>query len=177
MSTCQEGSLQFELRNNIKTPYKLDEIERTLKAVDFVIQFSDEMILIEVKDPEGTIASKRDGQIKAVFSELENDTLIKQHLLPKLYGSFAYFVMTNCKPLCPVRYLVLICLADLTMSERTTVTNKLQRIIVAIGPVVATTTHRPVVEVHNLESWARNHPNITITRVAPLPKGNQKGCW
>ena len=135
-----------------------------LKSVDFWAQYPGETWLIEVKDPEQAPPVHLPGAVASVLAEIGNDSLLKEHLLPKLYGMFAYMVMTHREPRGRVRYGVLIGLSDLTAAERHTLTDNVQRVVDRIGPKIRYGKHWPVVEVHNVASWNAAHPHMTITR-------------
>jgi hypothetical protein len=135
-----------------------------LKSVDFWARYPGVTWLIEVKDPESASPAHQPSAVAGVLKEIRNDRLLKEHLLPKLYGVFAYLVVTGREPRGPVRYAVLIGLSDLTADERHVLTNGVQRVVDRIGPKVRHGRHWPIVEVHNVASWNRAHPTMAVTR-------------
>lgn len=157
------GKLEFDF-SNARQVIKPDEIERTLSCSDFWAMYARTVWLIEVKDPEGTPLAHQPGEVKAALAIIRNDTLLKQHLLPKLYGAFAFLVETGREPRGLVRYGVVIGLSDLSAADRSMLANRVQRIIDRVGPKVRHSRHWPVVEVHTIASWNATHPHMQITR-------------
>lgn len=158
-----EGKLEFDFSSALKTE-KPDAAAAPLKATDFWVRFPRETWLIEVKDPEAARLDYRPGAVIGAFKEIQNDALLKEHLLPKIYGVYAYLVDSARAPRGRVRYCVVIGLASLSAADRTVLTNKIQRTVDQIGPKVRHGKYWPVVEVHNVESWNHKYPQIRITR-------------
>ncbi len=159
-----EGQLEFDFSRASQPVLKLDALSRSLKSVDFWAQYRGNLWLIEVKDPEGAPASGRGGAIAGMLKEIKNDELLKTHLLPKLYGTFAYLVEIGKEPRGLVRYGILIGISGLTAADRTLLANKVQRIIDRIGPKVRHSRHWPIAEAHNVASWNHKFTAMTITR-------------
>ena len=158
-----EGKLEFDFSTAIATD-KPDKKADPLKSVDFWVQYRNELWLIEVKDPEAAASPHQSSAAASVLKEILNDHLLKEHLLPKLYGVFAYLVEIHREPRGRIRYGVVIGMSSLTAAERTMLTNKVQRIVDRIGPKVRYGRHWPVIEVHNVVSWNHAHPHITVIR-------------
>lgn len=159
-----EGRLEFDFAGADEVVEKPDALARPLKSVDFIVRFRREIWLIEVKDPEGSPIPHRDGAVKDTISTIQNGGLLREHLLPKLYGTFAYLVEEKREPRGAVRYGVIIGLASLTWGDRTLLTNRLQRTIDRIGPKIRHSRHWPVAEVHTVDSWNAAHSNMRIVR-------------
>lgn len=160
-----EGSLEFDFSGAIHTDQP-EKPAQPLKSVDFWARYPGCVWLIEVKDPDGAPAPHHAGAVASILKTVFNDHLLKEHLLPKLYGSYAHLMDTGREPRGPVRYGVLLGLTSLTSADRTVLTNKLQRYVDRIGPKVRHSRHWPIVEVHNLSSWNAAHPEMAITRHA-----------
>ena len=158
-----EGKLEFDF-STARATDQPDKKAQPLKSVDFWAQYTDELWLIEVKDPEAASIVHQPGAVASVLKEILNDHLLKEHLLPKLYGAFAYLVEIGKEPRGRVRYGVVIGMSTLTAADRSMLTNKVQRIVDRIGPKIRYSRHWPLVEVHNVASWNHTHPHMSITR-------------
>jgi len=158
-----EDKLEFNFSTALKTE-KTDGAARPLKSTDFWVLFPRETWLIEVKDPDGAPGPHHLGAVTGALKEIKNDALLKEHLLPKIYGVYAYLVDTGREPRGSVRYGIVIGLTALSAAERTTLANKVQRTLNRIGPKVRHSKYWPVAEVHNVESWNNKYPNMRITR-------------
>ena len=160
-----EGKLQFDFSGATQPVEKPDNPSQAFKSVDFVAKYPHELYLIEVKDPEATPLPHQLGAINDAIAKLQNDDLIKEHLLPKIYGTFAYLVWGNREPRGRVRYAIVIGLFSLTVAERSLLTDKVQRVIDRIGPKIRRSRYTPTVEVHTVESWNRTHTDKQIVRL------------
>ena len=155
--------MEFGFSEALETE-KPDDAAHPLKSVDFWVRYPRLIWLIEVKDPEGTPFPYQSGQVNDSLAKLKNGDLINEHLLPKIYGVFAYLAQNNRVPRGRVRYGIVIGIQSLTASDRSVLTDKLQRTIDKIGPRSRYGRYDPLVEVHNVESWNRVHPGMAITR-------------
>ena len=90
-----EGKLEFDFSRAVQPVVRPDRLAQALKSVDFVATYPRDIWMIEVKDPEGAPVPHRAGAIRSTFAEIQNDSLLKEHLLPKLYGTYAYLVITG----------------------------------------------------------------------------------
>jgi len=157
-----EGQLEFDF-SSATTVERPDKFENQLKTVDFVVSFPQEFWLIECKDPEGAkmnAASEAQGLLK----ELRNDVLFKQHLLPKLYGTYVYLAIADRLPQGQVRYGVVIGLAALDTGLCIALADRLQRIINPVGPKRRYSRFVPLIEITTVERWNRRYPNKAIQR-------------
>lgn len=159
-----EGKLEFDFSGAIQPVEKPDVAAQPLKSVDFIVQYPRELLLIEVKDPDGAPGPHPAGAIRDTIAKLQNDDLLKERLLPKLYGTFAYLVSAGSEPRGRVRYVTLIGLSSITAAERSMLTDKIQRIVDRIGPKIRHSRQWPVIEVHNVLSWNTKFPHMAITR-------------
>jgi len=158
-----EGELEFDF-SSAKVADKLDAAAKPLKSADFWVLCSSQSWLIEVKDPDETPPQYHAGQVLGILKEIKNDHFLREHVLPKLYGSYAHLCETGKEPRGIVHYCVVIGLTTLTAADRSMLANRAQRIIDRIGPKVRYSRHWPVVEVHNLASWNSAHPDMAVTR-------------
>jgi hypothetical protein len=159
-----EEKLEFDLSGAAQPVERPDAAAQPLKAVDFIAKYPHELLLIEVKDPEGAPLPHQAGAINAVISKLQNDGLLKEHLLPKLYGTFVYLIGEGREPHGRVRYVTLMGLSSPTAAERSMLTDKIQRVIDRIGPKIRHSRLWPIAEVHNIASWNAKYPQMSITR-------------
>jgi hypothetical protein len=157
-----EGQLEFDFSGATSPVGRYDNLT-VLKTVDFVVCFAKETWLIECKDPEGA-GTHSVSAVKKTLQELRNDELLKTHLLPKLYGTYAHLAMTNNLPKGRVRYGVVIGLSGLDAALCIALTDRIQRIVNQIGPKRPHSRFVPEVEVHNVERWNRRSPHMAIQR-------------
>jgi hypothetical protein len=158
-----EGQLEFNFSGAAKTE-KPDASAAPLKSTDFWVTFPTETWLIEIKDPDGANAAYHASAVAGILKQIQNDALLKEHLLPKNYGVFAHLSDLGQLPLGTVRYGIVIGLAELSAADRTMLANKVQRCIDSIGPGVKRSASWPIAEVHNVESWNQKFPDMQITR-------------
>ncbi len=160
-----EGRLGFDFSCATGAVARPETAANPLKCVDVCARYPDGLWLVEVKDPEGTSEQHREGAVIGIWKEIQNDHLLKSHLLPRLYGTYAYLVEQGLEPRGCVRYGILIGLTDLTAADRASLTDKVQRFVDRIGPKIRHSRHWPVVEVHNIASWNAAHPEMLVTRL------------
>ena len=166
-SEWTEGKLEFNFSMAFQTcqpdvaAEPMTAMAPPLKSMDFYVWLPRLLWFIEIKDPEGT---SHPNAKASVLSELKNDALLKEHLLPKLFGAYAHFVFEDADLSGPIRFSVLIGLTDLTAPERNMLTDKLNRVISRIGPKLRHGRYWPSVEVHNLDSWNRTYPDFPVQR-------------
>ncbi|HEY3779463.1 MAG TPA: hypothetical protein VGL56_00160 [Fimbriimonadaceae bacterium] len=161
-----EGELEFNFETCSSQVWRPESLSRHLKAPDFVAPYDNETWIIEVKNPEAAKPLHRPGEIKAMIKSLQNDALAKEHLLPKLYGIYVYCAMTGQVMKAPIRYAAVIGVTDLDAALRSNVTNILQKVIDAVGPLDRITGFAPVAEVHSVESWNNKFHDKAISRLA-----------
>lgn len=166
MTTLREGNLEIQVNNGAKWKKfddpKLHGLSHCMKAVDFIIEFSDRIFFLEIKDPETPKArskNRREFVAKFKTSELDND------LIYKFRDSFLYeWASENTKK--PVYYLILIAIERLSVSELITTSDRLKRNMPVIGPTGV--WKRPIVQncmVFNIATWNRHFPKCTVSRI------------
>ena len=168
-SVWREGELEFDFSGALQPIEIPDKDSKGLKSVDFIAKYPQELWLIEVKDPEATPSKRREGEIKGTLEKIRNESLMNEHILPKLYGTFAHLVQKRREPRGRVRYGIVFGLTSLTAAERSTLTDKSQRIVDRIGPKIRHSRNWPIIEIHNIESWNAAHPEMTVTRKPEVP--------
>jgi len=104
------------------------------------------------------------SEAQGLLKELRNDVLFKQHLLPKLYGTYVYLAIADRLPQGQVRYGVVIGLAALDTGLCIALADRLQRIINQVGPKRRYSRFVPLIEITTVERWNRRYPNKAIQR-------------
>ncbi len=100
MTTLQEGELAFDF-SRAQRAFRLDDRQKRtpegLSLVDFVVEETDRLLLVEVKDPSCRPRRDDEGARNAIAKERErflhkirNDTLISDELTPKARDSYTY---------------------------------------------------------------------------------------
>lgn len=164
-----EGELAFDFSTATLTCQpdrsvnNLTRLAPPLKSVDFYVWFDAELWLIEVKDPDA--APYEYSSQKEALSRLKNDALLKEHFLPKLYGSFCHLLEEGKDLTVPIRYMVVIGFSELSVYDQDRLTQRLSAFAKVIGPKHKDSNADVEPEVHNIESWNRRYPNIPLTRI------------
>jgi len=111
MKTIQEGDLIFDVTTAIKAEKfddsKLHGTKSTIKRVDFIIEYGDEFIFFEIKDPDIPGAANPDN-----FRE----QLLGGNLIPELaskYRDTLFFTSLRKEYEKRIAYVVLICMNSL----------------------------------------------------------------
>ncbi len=90
MNVLQEGELQFAFGSAWRAE-KLDRqgvpLPEGMMLVDFVVEGSTELVLIEIKDPA---ASPREEERRRFAKEMEGKQLVNGHLVPKARDSYTF---------------------------------------------------------------------------------------
>jgi len=157
----QEGALQFDFADAIDA-FKFDEqaqalatyhgLSHCMKAVDFVVEYNDHYLFVEIKNPQDP---NRYG------SEQDKSALIK-NLTTKFRDTFLYRWAEN-KLDKPVRYQ---CLVELDNAQTLYLMNQLKnQLPTGRQP---TRWQRPLAHscaVANRATWNTTFPNIQVSRV------------
>ncbi|PXF31138.1 hypothetical protein WH50_11465 [Pokkaliibacter plantistimulans] len=143
-------------------------LSHLLKSVDFVIEWPESLWLVEVKDPEdGTIPPAHQQRNRDEFvSALQGETLITQHLFPKLRDSLIYLGMDVGildKPLC---YITLIGLTELEPAQFQGLADRLRKQQWLAGPKHRGWRKRFDVVCANVALWNRVFSNCPVTRIS-----------
>lgn len=145
------------------TVTEFDERGGDLKTVDFLIEREGQAIILEFKDFDGP---RTKGATSDPRPEIQNQKLLKQHLLPKLYGSYAIFFGFQMEAAKKVSYAVVIGYRNLDAPLRAKVEEDIRRIVYRVGPNLTDSRVPPVVQVHNIESWNKAYPSLPISRLS-----------
>jgi len=157
----QEGTLQFNFHGSLDA-IKFDEpdssspdfhgLSHCMKAVDFVVEYSDYYLFIEVKDPPD---EQRYGQVKD-----QNELIF--NLRTKFRDTFLYRWAEK-KLEKPIRFQ---CLIEMENALTSIISDQLKREIPITN--LPDRWNRNLVElcsVTNLKTWNISFPDIPVTRV------------
>ncbi|MDX7992746.1 hypothetical protein [Xenorhabdus littoralis] len=120
-----EGDLYFDF-SKAQSVKKLDAkgtdghgLSHLLKSVDFVVEWSNQLWLIEIKDPEnGVIPTHlREREQEKFRLKLQRNKLVNDELFPKLRDSLLYLSLDQGIADKPMRYIILIGLSSLQPAE------------------------------------------------------------
>lgn len=96
MTTITEGELTFEFPADWQVE-RFDEPGATLpwgmKPVDFIVEFADRLVLIEIKDPSHTRAPGKNRD--AFVRKMQTDELTHEELVPKARTTYGYLHLMN----------------------------------------------------------------------------------
>jgi hypothetical protein len=186
-----EGSLEFDFSAAIKA-YKFDDNTHgvdPMRKVDFVVEWDEEIWLLEVKDPEDTaLPSQRRASIRrkhrrnlqlknmsATDINLKNLSIYNEKLL-MAYGekgrdSFLYLYLCAQMQHKPIRLLVLVGMEQLSIRALQTASKWLSYSCALEGPFRRRWTNAYFVDaqVLNLQSWRINFPRVPIRRLPISP--------
>lgn len=167
MTVLREGNLQITLNGEIEAR-KFDGADHGLshcmKAVDFIVEFSDRYWFIECKDPQTPPVTSK---ARAAFVREFQSGSLATELQRKYRDSFLYEWASGRGDDKPVDYLVLIALN--TLKEAALLANRddLERKLPCRGPKERPWP-RPFVRnclVFNIEAWNRHLPECPVRRV------------
>lgn len=128
-----EGDLYFDF-SKAQSVKKLDAkgsdghgLSHWLKSVDFIVEWSNQLWLIEVKDPEhGMIPEHLKAREQEKFRlKLQSDKLVNDELFPKLRDSLIYLSLEQGVVDKPMRYITLVGLSSLQPAELAGLQHKL----------------------------------------------------
>ena len=167
MFTLTEGELEFTFDDAVSAR-KFDGADHGLshcmKAVDFVVEFDDRYLFIEVKDPQNSRAAGRDAnQWIERFTSGRSD----QDFKCKYRDSFLYEWASG-RADKPIVYVALIALDTLDSALLASRQNELRRNLPILGPG-SQPWARPFVSecaVLNIESWNRTFRDYPVRRVS-----------
>lgn len=168
----QEGNLQFDFSSSVKV-WEYDreigaKMSHCMKCVDFIVEWEEEIWLIEVKDPEDPKIPKqyKKKQYDNFISKLKHDELFFQELGPKAKDTFLYLYLSGALGKKPLKYLVLLGLDSFSDSQIQPLNTTLKRSICFLGPENKAWTNQYLKEalVFNLKKWNKYFPVCPIKR-------------
>ena len=168
MTVLIEGNLEITISNELNVRKFDDPIQHTLRhcmaAVDFVVEFADHYLFIEVKDPQQNPDTSVTDAIR--YHERLRSGEIDEELKYKYRDSFLY-EWADGRADKPVYFYVLIALNLLSDAGLLNRKQALERALPLLGPDSSQWT-RPIVEgcaVFNIASWNRTFPDYPVRRL------------
>ncbi|MEY4589751.1 MAG: hypothetical protein RL497_1827 [Pseudomonadota bacterium] len=137
-----------------------------LKAVDFVVEWADQLWLLEIKDPENSTIPEqhRQHQLQKFQEKLQSDRLINEELYPKLRDSLIYISMNRGIAAKKLIYITLIGLESLDAVALAALKNTLWQKEWLKGPKNG--WQKPfAVMCMNLTQWNRLLPHCPARRI------------
>jgi hypothetical protein len=163
----REGDIEIDF-SKADSAKRFDDVNHGLshcmKAVDFVIEFQDRILFIEVKDPQNPKAKPK--QVQEFIDGLQSNKLVNDVLTSKCRDSFLYEqAMGNLTK--PVYYLILVGLDSLTEADLSHQTDLLRRQIPVDGPVGNPWPNKFIhgCAIFNLYTWKSNLPQFPVSRI------------
>ena len=138
------------------------ELQHCMKAVDFIVEFSDRYLFIEFKDPQHPHATQ---QARQEFIGTIESGALDEDLKYKYRDSFLYEWASG-RADKPIYFLVLIGFDTFTSLELQRRTDSLRGKLPVERPASWT---RPVVTdcgVFNIATWNRNFPDLAVRRMS-----------
>lgn len=151
--------------------FKLDDsnhgLSHCLKSVDFVVEWTNQLWLVEAKDPEdGKIPEQhRQHQKEQFLNDLSSRVLIAKHLFPKFRDSLIYLGLNQGIVTKPMRYISLIGLNTLDSAQLNGLKDSVWEHEWMSGPKKGWKKSFDV-QVFNVEQWNRLLPQCPITRIS-----------
>lgn len=167
MIYLQEGDIEIGVPPQFKAKRfdgKDHGLSHCMKAVDFIIESSDTLYFIELKDPDDPKALVHKS-FEQALAEVKSVDLAR-----KCRDTFLYLHLLDRLPK-PVIYLVVIAAKGLDRAALTTQTDSLKRLLPLLGPRNAP-WNQPFVKsclVLNIESWSKALPQFPIRRLSEAP--------
>ena len=167
MPVLSEQNIRIDFKGALSA-LKFDDpsihgLSHAMKAVDFIVEFRDKYLFVEIKDPDNPNA--RDRDVRRFLGRIRSGS-IDAEFYTKLRDSFLYRWAEK-KADKPIVYAILIASESLTDVELTAKTDDLRRKLPSKKYAPAN-WNRAFVEdcgVFTLESWNRNMKH-TASRVA-----------
>ncbi len=166
MTTLKEGSLKIRFPPGT-TARKFDDathgLSHCMKAVDFIVELTDRICFIEIKDPDNPQTqpeNKKEFARKFLASELDAD------LIKKFRDSFLYEWACDHVGK-PIHYWVVIGLDSLTDAELLNRKDALKRNLPVHGPSSGKWKQKVVESclVFTMQTWNRHFPQFPMSRM------------
>lgn len=167
MTTLIEGNLRMVFPPAV-TAWKFDEgashgLSHCMKAVDFIVEESNRMSFIEIKDPEHPRAPRENWE-KFVSRFLSGK--LDKDLKYKYRDTFLYqWAAGNVDK--PIYYWVIVAIENLTTAALVARTNHLRRKLPVSGPPSGKWT-RPIITdcmIFNIDTWNRYQGRFPLSRI------------
>jgi hypothetical protein len=170
MSVLKEGNLEITIPN--ATGYRKFDDPTThglscMKAVDFIVEMSDHLLFIEIKDPEDPLATSEDRRTQ--FIEDLKSGKIDDALKYKYRDSFLYEWASGRVTNKPIFYYVIIAIKNLSAADLLHRTDELKRKLPLHGPDSGEWKQAIVngCAVFNINSWNKKFPKYVVQRMKP----------
>ncbi len=187
MTILREGTLEFDFSAALHA-YKFDDHTHgvdPMRKVDFIVEWEDEIWLLEVKDPEdSTLSPRRRASIRRkhrrnlnLKNMASNDTRLKNLAVydeklmvgygEKARDSFLYLYLRGQMQHKPLKFIVLIGMEQLSTRILSTATKGLTRSCALEGPFRKgwTQAYFSSAQVLNLSEWQTIYPRVPIKRL------------
>lgn len=170
MSMLIEGDLQIALPV-AATMRKFDDdkhgLSHCMKAVDFIVEHENQVLFVELKDPENPSAVVERGAASTAYIKRFHSGDIDSDLKTKFRDSWLYEYAQG-RVNKPIIYLVLIGASTLSAADLLARTDALKRQIPMLGP-----NNQPWVKpfvtgcaVMNIAAWNKALPQFPVSRVS-----------
>ena len=167
MNTLQEGDLEFSFAGS-QCARKFDgpahKLSHCLKAVDFVVEFPDKYLFVELKDPENPDATTQrtaDWINEFASGSLDND------LISKFRDSLIYEWAAG-RADKPIFYYVLVAITGRHIGLLAPKTSDLKRRLPSGLPPQAV-WRKPIAldcQIFNIQSWNSSFPDFPVRRIS-----------
>lgn len=172
MSVLSEGDLRISVPPEAVSGRRFDGkghgLSHCMKAVDFVIEFADRYLFLEIKDPDGSPSPRARAEF---LRNLESGSL-DEDLKYKYRDSFLYEWAAG-RADKPVDYFVLIASRNLDSAQLLRRRDTLRKKLPA-GLPFPSPWKRPILRacgVFNIASWNRRFPGLRAERASAKPSG------
>jgi len=162
--TLREQELEFEFVGALDAKVFDDEshgLSHCMKAVDFVVEYPDHEVFVEVKDPDQSAATP---ERRTKFEEELMSGPLVGKLARKFRDSWLYRWAEHHDK--PVRYVVLLQLSTLTPPLLLTLNDRLKRELPTPGPATWTRPFAQGVAVLDMDQWNAIGRYGTVRRVS-----------
>lgn len=169
----KEGSLQFDFSQAVRVlefdKHISPKVSHCMKCVDFLVEWQNEVWLVEVKDPEDPNIPEQNSikEYKRFVSTLYSEKLFSQELGPKAKDSFLYLYLSRKLIDKPLKYFVLLGLDSFSDSQLLPLNTPLRRSIClsGLGDKEWTTPYFKAALVFNIRNWNNSFPECLIQRI------------
>lgn len=166
MTTLTEGNLQISFPRAVKAR-RFDDgtshgLSHCMKAVDFIVEESNRVLFIELKDPEHPSAREEN---RAKFIESFRSAKLDEDLKYKYRDTFLYeWASGNIGK--PIHYWIIVAIDNLTDADLLARTDELKRKLPSQGPTSGVWKEPIVTDcmVFNIQAWNQHMPNFPVSR-------------
>ncbi len=169
-----EGELMLDF-SSAENVWNFDEsgehkMSHCMKAVDYIVEWPDEVWLVEVKDPAKTTipAQYRQQRLDEFMERIRSDRLFSRELGPKCKDSFLFLHLNGNILNKPLKYLVLLGVDSIDSAMMIRCAENLKRATCFLGPDSTswTNSYLETTRIFNLAAWNRIFIDCPVTRIA-----------